>query len=843
MRNSILLFILTTLATVAYSQTLIKHVSSSSNTKGHITTINNKATDNKPDAILIVTQNYGVYNVNEIGVWYDGGRWKIFNQNRKAMPKNNQFNILVLGKSTKSFTHKTTKSNTSGHITTLNLKTTYKKSNELVFVTQNYGKYNTSVVGVWYDGGKWKIYNEDRKPMPIGTKFNVFVVNEGKVNFKQIKGITFKHSNQSKGHISWIDYLDSKNNYPLQLFITQNYIGQYNPHATGVWYAKGKWTAYNQDRETMKKGVRFNVLAVKSIKKITNGKDYNQAGKDIISAAEINVTDKPAVGSIPISNRPTTIQTYAKQNESIVGSSIGNIRNISDGGKYQYFTNGVIYQHTGKGTLGFIPKGPILETWWQSGFEHGYFGYPTSASESGIQLNSIPFEGGRISTAGSGVPFSILTYNTQLITIAYKGRGRSNQLNRLIEVIKADSPDFICLNEVFHDGERDKIVAELRSTHPHRVDAPDESDITRGGVLEDGGLLLLSKHPIIQSDELIFRVNEGVDHLANKGVICATVAVNGDPNNLLDIYVTHLQAKSPNIAKTQAKIGASFIASRSLKKIPALFVGDFNLNFNSGNSYDYYKSLNYPFDAWYYANFFNRGNDKGITRDNERKYESGSLPMSDSRRGINGIRIDAILKYPAYSASFSVGDVQVKRYELNHNSGIDLSDHYGLMYKGNLQKVRTHFNQNLKIREITFHLSKLHCLQKTSGTGDDQIRIQFRAGINNNRQKGSNPVELGDMGDGDKKSISNRSLTFRSSDQNGITKINCSVKVEEIDWGSGDDLIGDVTLLLSREELLLSAKHNMSDSRYNARHPIAVPLMRSDGSRYVAYLTYDLKTD
>jgi len=531
-----------------------------------------------------------------------------------------------------------------------------------------------------------------------------------------------------------------------------------------------------------------------------------------------------------------SIRTYARNNESIVGKPLGGLRGISDGGIYQFFTKGVIYQHSRKGTLGFIPNGPILETWWLSGYEHGYFGYPTSAAESRIRLDNIPFEGGRIRATTSSGGFSVLVYNTQLITpFGYNGRGRSRQVNRLIEVLKSNSPDVICLNEVFDDDERDKISAHLRSTHPHRVDAPDE-----WGPLEDGGLLLLSKHRIINKDQIIFRVNAGNDHYANKGIIHARVAINGRTSspNLLDVYVTHHQAGYHNVKMHQARIGASFIAAKSLKKVPAIYVGDFNLDFNSRS---YGNELNYPIDSWESYKLFNGLNTKGITSDKARTYRSGSLPKNDPKRGVNGGRIDAIFKYPSSTANFSVGKVAVMRYELIENSGIDLSDHYGVRYDGFLQRVGLNFNRNIIIRGITIHLSRLHCLDTTSGPGEDEIKLLIRLGINGRRHTEGPYVKIGDMDDGETRHINNRSLS--AYDNNGISRIKCSVRVREMDdFPGSDDTVGDTAIDLTREELLLHAKYNPHDRRMNVRHPIAVPLMRGDGSRYVAYFTYDLHT-
>ncbi|TVZ14873.1 hypothetical protein [Maribacter sp. MAR_2009_72] len=243
------------------AQHIIKHVASPNNTQGHITTINSPHTNGKNNAILIVTQNYGAYNVNEIGVWYAAGKWKIFNQNRKPIPKNSKFNVMVVQpNSGKAFVHTTAATNTAGHITTLASRLTNAKPNALVFVTQNYGKYNTSNVGVWYSGGKWKIFNENTKQkMPVGTKFNVLVLNPGENKIGSTALYAFKYTNTSSGHISEM-------NAPVTLprtstlFATQNWKNVYNPNITGVWYNGKKWTTYNQNRKAMPKGVRFNVL-------------------------------------------------------------------------------------------------------------------------------------------------------------------------------------------------------------------------------------------------------------------------------------------------------------------------------------------------------------------------------------------------------------------------------------------------------------------------------------------------------------------------------------------------------------------------------------------------------
>ncbi len=56
--------------------------------------IDNPITNNRPAALVFATQYWtGVYNPNEIGVWYFGGKWSVFNQNLIAMPQQAKFMI------------------------------------------------------------------------------------------------------------------------------------------------------------------------------------------------------------------------------------------------------------------------------------------------------------------------------------------------------------------------------------------------------------------------------------------------------------------------------------------------------------------------------------------------------------------------------------------------------------------------------------------------------------------------------------------------------------------------------------------------------------------------------
>jgi hypothetical protein len=77
------------------------HRATAGNTSGQVTVIDNPLTNGDPSAILIVTQNWnpggvgGTYNTHPIGVFYNGSRWAIFNEDLGNLTVNAAFNVLV----------------------------------------------------------------------------------------------------------------------------------------------------------------------------------------------------------------------------------------------------------------------------------------------------------------------------------------------------------------------------------------------------------------------------------------------------------------------------------------------------------------------------------------------------------------------------------------------------------------------------------------------------------------------------------------------------------------------------------------------------------------------------
>ncbi|MDW8019160.1 MAG: membrane dipeptidase [Chloroherpetonaceae bacterium] len=241
-------------AVLSAQPVVFKHTVTSQNLTANYTTLSHPATDQRPNALLFVTTDYGrgQYPAAPIGVWYNSGKWTIFNQDRSPMTRGAQFNVLVLEPSERAFVHQATAKNTSGHITYLDHPLLNGNPKARLLVTQNWqGVYNNSPIGVYYTGQQWAIFNQDLRSMPTGALFNVFVSDE----LLEIEARAPLDNWCAARHPS----LDNQSN--LLLFVTQYWTSVYNPSEVGVWYDDDEWRIFNQSQAPMPKGARFFVYA------------------------------------------------------------------------------------------------------------------------------------------------------------------------------------------------------------------------------------------------------------------------------------------------------------------------------------------------------------------------------------------------------------------------------------------------------------------------------------------------------------------------------------------------------------------------------------------------------
>ena len=255
--------------------TVFIHEAIAANISGNYTIIDNPLTNGNPDVTLFVTQNYnppgesGIYNRHVVGVWYHavGSKWSVFNEDGGVMPEGASFNLLVASADETTVVHTATTGNISGHITTIDDARIDGNPNALLTVAQNWnpggvgGTYNRHPVGVYYFGGKWRIFNQDFGDMPEDASFNILIPPTDLSAFTHVA--TAANSVQQ---VTYIDHPLLNGNPDAIALVTQNWnpgdsVWLYNDHHIGVGYSsvEQRWSIFNQDKVDVPEGAAFNV--------------------------------------------------------------------------------------------------------------------------------------------------------------------------------------------------------------------------------------------------------------------------------------------------------------------------------------------------------------------------------------------------------------------------------------------------------------------------------------------------------------------------------------------------------------------------------------------------------
>ncbi len=185
----------------------------------------------------------------------------------------------------------------------------------------------------------------------------------------------------------------------------------------------------------------------------------------------------------------------------------------------------------------------------------------------------------------SGV-LRIISYNVQFLPppaeFANKRPQPQYRADRIAEAVSQF--DVIGLQETFHATHRDRItkgIATAWGRSPNSVVAP-----TPDGFSTNGGCALITKHPITQTNSTVFKhfskpADYGfrADGFAAKGVIHARVARSSDtPDDTIDVFVTHLEARADDLRPLQYVELADFIKQTSAVDRPMVLMGDLNTN-------------------------------------------------------------------------------------------------------------------------------------------------------------------------------------------------------------------------------------------------------------------------
>ncbi|MFT3750733.1 MAG: hypothetical protein QM768_20645 [Agriterribacter sp.] len=278
--------------------------------------------------------------------------------------------------------------------------------------------------------------------------------------------------------------------------------------------------------------------------------------------------------------------------------------------------------------------------------------------------------------------FSIFTQNMALVVfpVSYKGYyPREVAFAEIIIQIRLLNTDIVGLCEVFDNDERLAIFSSLKDVYPYYLEGPDERDLD-----QDGGLLLLSKYPFIQTEEIVFTATRGGDAWANKGALYARIWPPGisQPIDLIYSHTQDLEATFSNpsnildfipanreILLSQFEQILNLLKDKNSVPVPYFIFGDLNMPGDNINDLDdMLKHLGYPADLWLVGN--NLPEDGLTNIRNNNFYDDGDdKPQKDHR-------LDFILMkaYPSFIPVLK--EIHVMKFMKN---GRNISDHFGLL--------------------------------------------------------------------------------------------------------------------------------------------------------------------
>lgn len=249
----------------------------------------------------------------------------------------------------------------------------------------------------------------------------------------------------------------------------------------------------------------------------------------------------------------------------------------------------------------------------------------------------------------SRIECKILTWNVWCHYFV-KAPRRQSRLEKIVEYIKTQSYDVICIQELFtlkilglytKSNEVEWFISTLKDLGYKYHTNPFESNPYIFG--QNSGLLILSKTKIKESFSKVFNTTSEFN---NKGYVCTTIEING-----VDVCVctAHLDAFYNNVKAIQVKEIQESLQKHYKEEKPIIMVGD--LNICSRYMPDLYKYLSDEFSKLGLVN--------AITKNHETY--------------ISGLTLDHIFVSKEFISVDNISTDLVKDDEL----GI-LSDHYAV---------------------------------------------------------------------------------------------------------------------------------------------------------------------
>jgi len=267
-----------------------------------------------------------------------------------------------------------------------------------------------------------------------------------------------------------------------------------------------------------------------------------------------------------------------------------------------------------------------------------------------------------------------------------------------------ESYDIISLQEIW--SPRYSIIEQYAKQHNRHVvgsSAPSVLSFCLSLSAFGGGLMIISKYPIVATKEIVYEKGTHSDRFVNKGALYAKVQVKG---SYIHVFNTHLQASygfefdpinNPysGLRSRQLRQLTTFIESVTANdEFPIMVMGDFNVNArfapdNGEDSQEYIDMMKILKSEFYEIVDLHRDGNGGshpITYD-------GNGVLHGERPKVGGQRLDFIFACKKKSTHLNSLETKIERFKISGQSHTHLSDHYAQL-------------ATVEISEEVAHLSK-----------------------------------------------------------------------------------------------------------------------------------------
>ena len=139
--------------------------------------------------------------------------------------------------------------------------------------------------------------------------------------------------------------------------------------------------------------------------------------------------------------------------------------------------------------------------------------------------------------------------------------------------------DVVVLQEAFADEQRDTMLRVMSDDYPYHTQPLGENEFFS----HNGGVMILSRWPIVDEAYRVFEGCDGSDCMVKKGIVHAVINKSGEQ---IHVFGLHLQAQKEY---AEARVGqfqqvGAFMESRDVAADEVVLVaGDFNVDYYSDN--------------------------------------------------------------------------------------------------------------------------------------------------------------------------------------------------------------------------------------------------------------------